>query len=184
MNQFHRWYCRSGHWRRTVRERLFPWVLDGVELRGRVLEIGPGPGITTDLLAALSVELTAVEIDPDLASRLRRRLGSRIQVVEADATHLPFPDDSFDAAVCFTMLHHVPSPSLQDKLFGEVRRVLKPTATFAGSDSVPSPLFRLAHIADTMVPVDPNTLPARLAAAGFSSSEVRHAPEAFCFRAR
>jgi Methyltransferase domain len=39
-------------------------------------------------------------------------------------THLPFPDGRFSAALSFTMLHHVPSPSEQDRLLAELARVL------------------------------------------------------------
>ena len=41
-----------------------PAVLEGTELDRRVLEIGPGPGLTTEILAGVAPELTAIEIDP------------------------------------------------------------------------------------------------------------------------
>ena len=109
---------------------------------------------------------------------------SNVTVLHADATHLPFPDASFSAALCFTMLHHVPSPSLQDRLLAEVARVLRPGGVFAGTDSLPNPLFRLIHFGDTMTPVDPHALPQRLQAAGFTDISVGLAPRAFRFRAR
>src|SRR5262249_10985990 len=51
-----------------------------------IVEIGPGEGVLTERLAGLPNELTAVEIDPDLAARLRARFGGRVEVVNADAT--------------------------------------------------------------------------------------------------
>lgn len=185
MNRFHRWYCRSSRWQRTVEEKLLPWVLRDVALGDRVLEVGPGPGLTTAVLARDHSHVTAVEIDPELAKTLRQRSDpTRVTVVTADATALPFPDATFTGAVCFTMLHHVPSPAAQDTLLAEVRRVLQPGATFAGSDSRPSTLFRLAHLFDTMVLVDPSTLPGRLERAGFTDVKVTAAPEQLRFRAR
>jgi SAM-dependent methyltransferase len=183
MNALHRWYCRSGHWRRTVEERLLPWALAGAELGADVLEIGPGPGLTTDVLATRVPRLTALEIDPALATALRRRQAV-VRVVEGDATAMPFPDDSFSGAVSFTMLHHVPSADAQDRLLEEVRRVLRPGGTFAGSDSTTSLLFRLAHFRDTMRLVDPGGFAERLRRAGFRDAEVRVAKGAFRFRAR
>jgi SAM-dependent methyltransferase len=183
MNTFHRWYCRTGHWRRTVEERLLPWALAGVDLGPDVLEIGPGPGVTTDALAHRIPRLTALEIDATLATALRRRHAA-VRVVEGDATALPFPDGSFSGAVAFTMLHHVPSPEAQDRLLGEVHRVLRPGGLFAGSDSTPSLVFRLAHFRDTMQLVDPDGFAERLARAGFRDPEVRTARGAFRFRAR
>ena len=70
------------------------------------------------------------------------------------------------------MLHHVPTPSLQDQMFAEVFRVLAPGGTFAGSDGVPSLVMRLSHIRDTYNPVDPDTLPDRLGRIGFTDVEV------------
>jgi len=96
---------------------------------------------------------------------------------------MPFPDCTFDGAVSFTMLHHVPSPALQDKLLREVWRVLKPGASFLGTDSVDSWLLRLIHIGDTLVAVDPATFSARLEGAGFEKISIETKFDAFRFRA-
>ena len=185
MNRVHRWYCRSGHWQRVVQDQLLPWVLGDADLGAEVLEIGPGPGLTTDLLRRRVTALTALEIDPRLATALRRRTaGSNVAVVGGDATAMPFPDAHFSGAVSCTMLHHVPSTTLQDRLLAEVRRVLRPGAWFVGSDSTPSLVFRLAHVFDTMVLVDPASFGARLTRAGFTEVTVRLGTGAFRFRAR
>jgi len=185
MNRIHRWYCASDSWRRVVGEKLLPWVLRGAELGDDVLEIGPGPGITTDFLRARVARLTSVEIDPGLAAALERRLrGTNARALHGDATRLDLPDASFTGAIACTMLHHVPSPTLQDRLLAEVRRVLRPGGLFVGSDSRTSPLFRLVHLGDTLVPVDPDRFAARLARAGFAEPEVRVAGRSFRFRAR
>lgn len=184
MNRFHRWYCRTGHWRHAVQDRIVPWALDGVDLGDHALEVGPGPGLTTDVVAARVARLTAVEIDEELAARLRDRFaGTNVTVENRDATAMPFADGTFTGAVSFTMLHHVPSVELQDRLLGEVQRVLAPGATFAGSDSRPSVLFRLAHLGDTMVPAAPDTFGARLQRAGFADVSVEAGRSTFRFRA-
>ena len=183
MNRFHRWYCRTGHWRHAIQDQILPWVLGDVDLGDHVLEVGPGPGLTTDVLATRVPKLTAVEIDPDLAARLRDRFaGTNVTVEQGDATAMPFPDATFSGAVSCTMLHHVPSQELQDRLLREVRRVLRPGATFAGSDSRTSLVFRLAHLADTMVLVEPDTFVGRLEAVGFHGVEVEAGKSAFRFR--
>jgi ubiquinone/menaquinone biosynthesis C-methylase UbiE len=185
VNRFHRWYCRSARWQRTVEHELLPWVLGDVDLGSRVLEVGPGPGLTTAVLTRTTSHITAVEIDPALARALARRTEpERVTVVNADATAMPFADAGFTGAVCFTMLHHVPTRQLQDRLLAEVCRVLQPGATFAGSDSRPSVLFRAAHLFDTMQLVDPGALPARLERAGFTDVEVSTSPHQLRFRAR
>ncbi len=185
MNRIHRWLCRSARWRRELEENVMPWVLDGVDLGAGVLEVGPGPGLTTDVLRPRIARLTALEIDSALAFALAARMQcSNVTVIQGDATHMPFPDAEFTGAVCCTMLHHVPSPALQNKLFREVFRVLKPGAVFAGVDSRTSFYMRLVHIGDTLVPVEPSTIQARLEAVGFEKIFVEAKPQRFRFHAR
>ncbi len=184
MNRFHRWYCRTGHWRHTIQDQIVPWVLRDIDLGDHVLELGPGPGLTTDVVARCVGSLTAVEIDADLARRLDDRFaGTNVTVDVGDATELRHDNGTFSGAVSLTMLHHVPSIALQDRLLREVRRVLRPGGVFAGSDSRTSAVFRLAHVADTMVLVDPETFSGRLADAGFTNVDVEVAKGAFAFRA-
>lgn len=183
MNVIHRRLCRSDKWACQVQRQLLPWVLGGVELGSDVLEIGPGYGVTTRLLADRAPRLTVVEIDPDLAGALDAEFGDRVRVLHANGAELPLAAGSFDAVVCFTMLHHVPSVAAQDRLFAEAARVLRPGGVFAGSDSRLSLRFRLLHVADTMVVVDPATLPRRLRAAGLVDPEVEQGPRSIRFRA-
>ena len=185
MNLLHRWFCSSSRWRQTVEEFIVPWVLDGIELGSDVLEIGPGYGATTDVLYTRARQLTCVEIDPKLAEALRRRMQHRnVQVICQDATQMAIPDESFDSAVCFTMLHHVPSQSLQDRLLQQVARVLRPGGTFAGTDSLDRKSFRWLHWFDTCVVVPPEKFASRLEAAGFDTVSVDLNPYAFRFQAR
>ena len=178
MNLFHHWLCRSARWRKTIQQRV-PWVLSGADLGQSVLELGPGPGLTTDLLRLTVRRVTAIELDPKLAESLNSRLcRSNVEVITGDATAMPFSDAEFSGGVSFTMLHHVPSPELQDKL---LREVCRPRAgrSFVGSDSIQRLLMRLIHIGDAMVPVDPDTFAVRLEAAEFKVLEVEKNSDAF-----
>jgi ubiquinone/menaquinone biosynthesis C-methylase UbiE len=184
MNRIHRWLCRSERWRQTVAQRL-PWSIAGTNLGSNVLEIGPGPGLTTDLLRTSVSRLTVLEIDPRMASSLNSRLeGSNVQVVEGDATEMPFGDAEFSGAVSFTMLHHVPSPELQNKVFAEVLRILKPGGFFVGCDSLQNWFMTIIHIGDTLVPLNPDTFTARLENANFEMLELQKDSKAFRFCAR
>jgi SAM-dependent methyltransferase len=184
MNTIHHWLCRSNFWRDTTQKRL-PWVIQGVPLGQDVLEIGPGFGVTTDLILPAVKHLTCVEIDRWLARKLAGRLsGKNVSVLCENASDLSLRDCSFDAVLCFTMLHHVPSPIEQDRVFKEAARVLRSGGIFAGTDSVYSWRFHLLHIFDTMVVVSPETLPERLRSAGFADVEVETNASAFRFRAR
>ena len=184
MNRLHHWLCRSGRWQKKIEERV-RWVLEGTEVGDNLLELGPGPGLSTDLLRLKAQHLTAIELDANLAQQLAARLrGSNVEVVTGDATAMPFPDCQFSASTCFTMLHHVPSTELQDRVLREVRRVLKPGGIFVGSDSLQSWFMRIIHIGDTLVPVDPGTFGTQLEAAGFELLKIEKNGEAFRFHAR
>jgi SAM-dependent methyltransferase len=185
MNADHLALCSSAEWAETVRRWIIPWVLDGVDLGDDVLEVGPGPGLTTDVLRTLTGRLTAVEVDRDLADALAGRLaGGNVDVVSADATATGLPGGRFSAAVCLTMLHHVPTVERQDALFAEVRRLLRPGGLFVGADSLDSPDFRTLHHDDVCVPIAPEELAGRLATAGFVDVEVEVNEFAVRFRAR
>jgi SAM-dependent methyltransferase len=184
MNLLHRLVCRSALWRWTVERWVIPWALDGVDPGEDVLELGPGPGLTTDVLRQRTARLTAIEIDPRLASSLRERMrNTNVEVVEAGATAMFSPDGSFSAVLSFTIVHHVPSATVQDRLLAEAWRVLRPGGVFAGSDTAPGVLLQLVHIGDTMVPVDPATLSHRLETAGFDEVEVKKGLGEFRFQA-
>jgi len=184
VNFLHRWLCRSARWKETVEKYALPWTLEDVSLGDNVLEVGPGPGVTTDLIRTRVAHLTCVEIDRAMAKSLAQRTaGQNVSVVCEDATVMSLPSASFDGAVAFTMLHHVQSEALQDRLLAEVARVLRPGGVFAGSDSVYSRFLRVLHVFDTMVLVNPQTFAARLEAAGFTDARVDTNPYAFRFRA-
>jgi SAM-dependent methyltransferase len=170
VNKAHLEFLASPDWARMLEKDLLPWLSSVADLGDDVLEVGPGPGLTTDLLRTRTPKLTAVELDPALAASLTERLvGTNVTVIEADATDTGLDADRFSAATCFSMLHHVPSASLQDRLFVEVFRVLRPGGVFLGVDSIDDPggAIRSFHEDDVFVPIDPNTLGDRLGAIGF-----------------
>jgi SAM-dependent methyltransferase len=156
-----------------VANDLLPWVLDGRDLGADLLEVGPGPGLTTDILRRHADRIAAVELDPDLAGRLGARMtDGSVSVVIGDAARLPFAARRFSAAACLTMLHHIPAAELQDAALAEIERVLRPGGVLVGSDGLDTPERRRVHADDIFVPVDPGTLADRLRTAGFADAVV------------
>ncbi|HME74128.1 MAG TPA: class I SAM-dependent methyltransferase [Mycobacterium sp.] len=172
MNLCHRMCCSSDRYFKAVEDTPLPWVLGDVDLGDNVLEIGPGYGANIRVLIDKAPHYTAVEIDQPMADRLKGKYGDRARIIQGDGTDTGLPSDEFSSVVCFTMLHHVPTPELQDRLFAEAFRVLRPGGVFAGSDSADSTLFRLLHFRDTCNPVHPRTFPERLRKAGFDDVRV------------
>lgn len=173
MNDGHAQFCASDDWRAELRENILPAILGTTDLGPDLLEVGPGYGATTDYLREQVEHLTAVEIHPELAEQLRHRYaGGNVEVVLGDATALDFEADRFSGATSFFMLHHVPTPELQDRLFAEVVRVLRPGGVFVAADSMASDGLRQFHHDDVYQPVDPGALADRLCAAGLVDVEV------------
>src|SRR4051794_12417619 len=163
MNEAHE-MCGSDEWRQAIREVILPWALSDADLGNDVLEVGPGYGATTDVLSQKVPHLTSVEIDDELAAMLRERFAEvpSVDIVNGDATTLTYDDGRFTGAASFTMLHHVPTIDLQDRLFAEVARVLRRGSPLVASDSIGSDELAAHHEGDTYNPVDPASLPERL----------------------
>jgi len=168
MNSNHARLCPSPEWAEHIQNEILPEVTSGVDLGQDMLEIGPGPGAATEWLRQRVQNLTVVEIDEEAAAKLKERYaGTNVQVVVGSATELAYPDESFDSAGSFTMLHHVPTLALQNKIFSEAFRVLRPGGVLIGSDSLPSNDLHHFHADDTYNPIEPAALLTRLQTIGF-----------------
>jgi ubiquinone/menaquinone biosynthesis C-methylase UbiE len=112
---------------------LLPYLRPGMS----VLDCGCGPGsITLGLAQAVQPgSVVGVDIGPphlDAARTLAaERRVTNICFELADATRLPFPNASFDAAYANTLLLHMRDPLLALR---EIRRVLKPGGLVGVSD--------------------------------------------------
>jgi len=94
--------------------------------RGRTIEIGAGTGINIGLYPDGLAELVLAEPDEHMLKHLRPKLptaSGRIELVQAPADRLPFPDDTFDTAVFTLVLCTVPDPAAALR---EAARVLRP----------------------------------------------------------
>ena len=93
------------------------------DLRGDVLEIGCGTGMMFEHYAAEGVRVRAVDNDDAFLERARTRVRPNVELVKADARHLPFADESFDAVVACLVFCSIPGPEVA---FAEAKRVLRP----------------------------------------------------------
>lgn len=91
----------------------------------RALDIGCGNGRFYPLLHARDATYTGLDNSKGLLDEARRRHPEGIFAL-GDATALPFPDESFDIAYSFAVIHHIPSSALRKKFAAEAARVLTP----------------------------------------------------------
>src|SRR5436305_4390663 len=104
MNEMHLEFLASDGWAKMLETDLLPWIVESGDLGDDVLEIGPGPGLTTDLLRTRVPRVTALELDDDLAANLSERLkGTNVDVIHGDATNSGLSSDRFTTATCFSM---------------------------------------------------------------------------------
>jgi ubiquinone/menaquinone biosynthesis C-methylase UbiE len=95
------------------------------DLEGDVLEVGAGTGLNLPHYERAN-RVVAVEPDPSMAGRLRKRAPEAavpVEIVAGTAEALPFDDESFATAVVTFVLCSVEDPQVA---LAEVRRVLEP----------------------------------------------------------
>ncbi len=173
MNENHARVCPSPEWAAYIQNDILPSLVQHADLGEDLLEIGPGPGAATEWLRPRVKRLTVLEIDEGAAAKLAERYaGSNVEVVIGDATKLSYPDGSFDSVGSFTMLHHVPTMALQNKILAEALRVLRPGGVLIASDSLASDGLHHFHEGDTYYPIDPGTVVSRLQTIGFGALTV------------
>jgi ubiquinone/menaquinone biosynthesis C-methylase UbiE len=123
-------------------------------LRGRVLEVGVGPGLSFAHYPAEVEQLIAVEPEPtmrSLAAKAAADVPLDVQLVAGTADALPAADGSVDAAVVSQVLCSVPD---QARALAELRRVLRPGGELRFYEHVLSPQEpgrKLQHALDATV---------------------------------
>ena len=173
MNENHAELCPSPEWAAVIQDEVLPSLTQHADLGEDMLEIGPGPGAATEWLRQKVKCLTAVEVDAAAAGKLADRFaGGNVEVVVGSAAELSCPDESFDSVGSFTMLHHVRTLAMQNKILAEAFRVLRPGGVLICSDSLASNDLHHFHEGDTYNPVEPTSVLARLQTLGFENITV------------
>jgi 2-polyprenyl-6-hydroxyphenyl methylase/3-demethylubiquinone-9 3-methyltransferase len=110
-----------------------PWIVarlksHGLTATAKVLDVGCGAGFLTNALAEEGFVVTGVDLSEESLQVAHKHDASHsVQYVSADAYHLPFADNTFDAVTALDFLEHVEEPQ---KVIAEISRVLKPGGLF------------------------------------------------------
>ena len=149
----------------------------GLRPPARVLDLGCGSGVFTNILAKRGFSAIGVDISPAMVRRAQVKYPA-VEFAVGDAEKLPFPDGSFDGVLLSGLLHHFPDPSA---CLNEVRRVLKAGGVFAAFDpnrqnpfmylyrDRSSPLYSSKGVSPNERPVLPRTLAGQCRGAGFEN---------------
>ena len=124
-------------------------IIASIPWRGdeQVLDVGCGHGM---MLLAAAKQLKsgrAIGIDiwsqadqannnsaATLANARLEQVADRVEIQDADARSLPFPDNSFDVVVSSFVIHNLNRPADREQVIREIARVLKPGGQLAIAD--------------------------------------------------
>ncbi len=96
--------------------------------RGRLLEVGCGPGVMLPDLLAMGFDVRAIDVSREMIRRAEQRLGAhplagRCHLAVGDVERLEFGEGAFDVVLAMGVLEYLPAP---DAALREMVRVLKP----------------------------------------------------------
>lgn len=112
-----------GEFVNRLEQRLLMKAVAGLPPGSRILDLPAGTGRMTRCLSAEGFRAIGTDISAsmlDAAARLGT--GAVSDLVRAAGETLPFPDDSFDATVCFRLMSHLP-PDARKAVLREMARV-------------------------------------------------------------
>lgn len=173
MNAAEHFICSSSLWRYFTQRQLLPWILSGACLGDHLLEVGAGYGAATADLTTRVSRVTSLEYDHKSACKLKSlcRNGAAA-AIRGDAARLPFACEAFSSVLTILVLHHLKSRELQNQMFAEVFRVLRPGGIFVAFEITDSWFHRFSHFRSTFTPLAPASAFPRLSAAGFSGIDL------------
>jgi demethylmenaquinone methyltransferase/2-methoxy-6-polyprenyl-1,4-benzoquinol methylase len=127
-------FGQDPRWRRFLVSRIPPGA--------RVLDVATGTGAVAKELLGRGCTVVGLDQSPEMLAVARRALGESVELVEASAERLPFPDASFDALTFTYLLRYVDEPG---STLRELARVVRPGGAVASLEfGVPRGLARPA----------------------------------------
>ncbi len=132
--QFYNTAAKEWDISRGAPTRIKKQIIRPVKKGMRVLDLGCGNGLMANTVMSLGGQYVGADISGKLIALCKKRYASYIKTkqaefVTADAAKLPFKKNSFDFAVSFAVMHHIPSAEMRVKFLRELYRVMKPGAT-------------------------------------------------------
>jgi demethylmenaquinone methyltransferase/2-methoxy-6-polyprenyl-1,4-benzoquinol methylase len=129
-------FGQDPRWRRFLVSRV------RVGPEAQALDVATGTGaVAAEVIRRTGCTVVGLDQSREMLAEARRRLPAGVELVEGDAEHLPFPDESFDALTFTYLMRYVDDPGAA---LGELTRVVRPGGTVAGLEFgvPPNPVAR------------------------------------------
>lgn len=113
-----------------IKKKLLGYVKPGM----KTLDVGCGNAFIAPLVFGKGARYIGIDTAKNLIKIAKKTFAKEVKAGAAQfrvgdlEKKLPFTRDSFDAILCFAVLHHIPSEELRQKVLKEFARVLKPGA--------------------------------------------------------
>ncbi|HEY8368094.1 MAG TPA: class I SAM-dependent methyltransferase [Thermodesulfobacteriota bacterium] len=119
----------------------------------RVLDVGVGTGLSLDFYPP-HCQVVGIDLSREMLEKARRRVRERgltnVELIEMDATHLAFPNDSFDHVVAAHVMSVVPEPV---RVLAEIKRVTRSDGKIVIINHFQSTNRALARIEEWLNPI-------------------------------
>jgi demethylmenaquinone methyltransferase / 2-methoxy-6-polyprenyl-1,4-benzoquinol methylase len=129
-------FWQDPRWRRALVDELAP------QPGQRILDVATGTGmVAAELLGRADCTVVGIDQSPEMLSRARARFAeaerSRVELMQGEAEHLPFPQASFDGLSFTYLLRYVEDPRAT---VAELARVVRPGGRVASLEFGVPPL--------------------------------------------
>lgn len=140
-NQYGSWYDQErvkGYYELINKQEIE--LVKNYGVGKNVLEIGCGTGIILEEVSKFANSALGIDLSPGMIEKARKK---NLNVKVANATKIPFPDNSFDLVYSFKVLAHIPEIK---KVVSEAVRVIKDDGVLILEFYNPFSLKRLTNI--------------------------------------
>jgi ubiquinone/menaquinone biosynthesis C-methylase UbiE len=131
-----------------IYDRLFESMNEGLRLVGfrlyrpkdgmHILDVGCGTGSHLELYQRFKCHFYGLDLSASMLGVAREKLGDSAQLVEADASEMPYKNEKFDLILCMLSLHEM-SPEARAFVLREITRTLKEKGKLLLIDFHPGP---------------------------------------------
>ena len=104
-----------------------------------ILDVGCGTGTQLAMYQQTGCVVTGIDKSPSMLQVAKQKLGNTAVIQKADATQMPFADNSFDLVTATLVIHEM-APAVRDEVIAEIKRVMKENGRILFTDFHPGPL--------------------------------------------